>query len=61
MVKNQQEWDESRKKLKERKKRRAKDGRTSGEPDEFGFPIGDFKEQIGRLFDDARGKTHDRR
>ena len=61
MVKNQQEWEESRKKLKERKKRRTKDGRASDEPDKFGFPMGDFKEQIGRLLDAARGKTHERR
>jgi hypothetical protein len=61
MVKNQQEWDDSRKKLKERKKRGAKDGPTSDEPDKFGFPMGDFKEQIGRLLDGARGKTHERR
>jgi hypothetical protein len=61
MVKNQQEWEESRKKLKERKKRRTKDGRTSDEPDEFGFLMGDFKEQIGRLLDAVRGKTNERR
>jgi hypothetical protein len=61
MVKNQQEWEESRKKLKERKKRRTKDGPTSDEPGEFGFPMGDFKEQIGRLLDAVRGKTHERR
>jgi hypothetical protein len=58
MVKNQQEWEESRKKLKERKKRRTKDGRTS---DEFGLPMGNFKEQIGQLLDAVRGKTHERR
>jgi hypothetical protein len=61
MVKNQQEWEESRKKLKERKKRRTKDGRTSDEPDEFGLPMGDFKEQIGRLLDAVRGKTQELR
>jgi len=61
MVKNQQEWGDSRKKLKERKKRSTKDGRTSDEPGEFGFPMGDFKEQIGRLLDAVRGKTQERR
>ena len=39
MVKNNNEWLESRKKLKKRKKRRAKDGRTGDEPAEFGFPV----------------------
>jgi hypothetical protein len=62
MVKNQQEWEESRKKLKERKKRRTKDGQASDElNNKFAFPMGDFKEQIGRLLDAARGKTHERR
>lgn len=61
MVKNQLEWEESRKKLKERKKRRTKDGPTSDEPGEFGFPMGDFKEQIGRLLDAVKRKTHERR
>ena len=61
MVKNQQEWVESRKKLKERKKRRTNDSRTSDQTTEFGFPIGDFKEQIGRLLDAVKRKTHERR
>ena len=61
MVKNRQEWEVSRKKLKERKKLRTKEDRTSDQPTEFGFPIGDFKEQIGRLLDTARGKTQERR
>ena len=54
MVKNKNEWIESRKKLKERKKRGAKDDRTSDEQAEFGFPMGGFKEQIERLPDAAR-------
>jgi hypothetical protein len=61
MVKNQQEWEESRKALKERKKRRTNDGRTSDEPDEFGLPMGDFKEQISQLLDAVRRKTQERR
>jgi hypothetical protein len=40
MVKNKNEWLESRKKLKERKKRAAKDDPTGDEPAVFGFPIG---------------------
>jgi hypothetical protein len=59
MVKNKNEWLESRKKLKKRDKRGAKDGRTSDEPAEFGFPMGGFKEQIGRLLDAARRKRGD--
>ena len=54
MVKNTKEWLESRKKLKERKKRGAKDGRASNEPAVSGFPKGRFKEQIERLLDAAR-------
>jgi len=54
VVKNKDEWLKSRKKLKERKKRGAKDGRTRDEPAEFGFPMGGFKEQIERLLDAAR-------
>ena len=65
MVKNKDEWLESRKKIKERKKRGAKDGRTGDEPAEFGFPMGEFKEQIERLLEaarrKARGKPHERR
>ena len=61
MVKNQQEWVESRKTLKERKKLRTNDGRTSDQTTEFGFPMGDFKEQIGRLLDAARGKPQELR
>jgi hypothetical protein len=59
VVKNKDEWLESRKKLKKRKKRGAKDDRTSDEQAEFGFPMGGFKEQIGRLFDAARRKRGD--
>jgi hypothetical protein len=59
MVKNNNEWQESRKKLKERKERRAKDGRTGDEPAEFGFPMGGFEEQIERLLDAARRKRRD--
>ena len=59
MVKNNNEWRESRKKLKERKERRAKDGRTDDEPAEFGFPMGGFEEQIERLLDAARRKRGD--
>ena len=54
MVKNKDEWLKSRKKLKQRKKRGAKGGRTRDEPAEFGFPRGEFKEQIERLLDAAR-------
>ena len=57
MVKTKDEWMDSRKKLKERKKRGAKDGRTGDEPAEFGFPIGGFKEQIERLLNAARRKA----
>jgi hypothetical protein len=56
MVKNKNEWLESRKKLKKRKKRGAKDDRTSDEKAEFGFSMGGFKEQIERLLDAARRK-----
>jgi hypothetical protein len=59
MVKNNNEWRESRKKLKERKERRTKDGRTGDEPAEFGFPMGGFEEQIERLLDAARRKRGD--
>jgi len=59
MVKNNNEWRESRKKLKERKERRAKDGRTGDEPAEFGFPMGGFEEQIERLLDAARRNRGD--
>ena len=48
MVKNTKEWLESRKKLKERKKREAGDSRASDEPAAFGFPIGGIKEQVAR-------------
>ena len=65
MVKNKDEWLESRKKIKERKKRGAKDGRAGNEPAEFGFPMGGFKAQIERLLDAARrkakGEPHERR
>jgi hypothetical protein len=59
VVKNNNEWQESRKKLKERKKRGAKDGRANDEPAVFGFPMGGFKEQIGQLLDAARRKRKD--
>ena len=55
VVKNNQEWLESRKKLKERKKRGAnKEGRASDEPAAFGFPMGGIEEQIERLLGDVR-------
>jgi hypothetical protein len=54
MVKNKNEWLGSRKKLKERKKRGTKDGRSNDEPAVFGFPMGGFKEQIERLLGAAR-------
>jgi hypothetical protein len=54
VVKNKHEWMESRKKLKQRKKRGAKGGRTRDEPAEFGFPMGGFKEQIERLLEATR-------
>ena len=56
MVKNNDEWLESRKKLKKRKKRAAKDDPTGDEPAVFGFPMGEFKEQIERLLGAARRK-----
>jgi hypothetical protein len=59
MVKNKKEWLESRKKLKKRKKRGAKDGRANDEQTEFGFPMGGFKEQIERLLGAARRKRGD--
>jgi hypothetical protein len=65
VVKTKDEWLDSRKKLKKRKKRGAKDARTGDEPAEFGFPMGGFKEQIERLLDaarrKARGGPHERR
>jgi hypothetical protein len=54
VVKNKDEWLKSRKNVKERKKRGAKDSRTRDEPAELGFPMGGFKEQIERLLDAAR-------
>ncbi len=56
VVKNKQEWLESRKKLKEHKKRGAnQEGRASDEPAAFGFPMGGIEEQIERLLgDDVR-------
>jgi hypothetical protein len=59
VVKNKDEWLESRKKLKERKKRAAKDDPTGDEPAVFGFPMGGFKEQIERLLDAARRRRGD--
>ena len=62
VVKNKDEWQETRKKLKDRE---AKDSRTRDEPAEFGFPMGGFKEQIERLLNaarrKARGEAHERR
>ena len=40
VVQNTREWLESRKKLKERKKREAKEGRASDEPAAFCIPMG---------------------
>jgi len=59
VVKNIDEWLESRKKLKERKEHKAKEGRTGDEPAEFGFPMGGFEEQIKRLLEDARRRRRD--
>ena len=57
VVKNKQEWLESRKKLKERKKKRgAKEGRASDEPAAFGFPLGRIEEQIERLPSGSGGR-----
>jgi len=56
MVKNKNEWVESRRKLEGRKRRGAKDARTGAEQAEFGFPMGGFKEQIERLLGAARRK-----
>ena len=54
MVKNKNEWLGSRKKLKERKKRGAKDVPAYDEPAVFGFPLEGFEEQIERLLGAAR-------
>ena len=59
VVKNTKEWLESRNKLEERKKREARDGRASDEPDVFGFPMGGFEEQIERLLDAVRRERRD--
>ena len=56
MVKSNDEWLESRKKLEERKQRGAKDARANDEPAVFGFPMGGFEEQIERLLGAARRK-----
>jgi hypothetical protein len=56
VVKSNDEWLESRKKLEERKKRGAKDARANDEPTVFGFPMGGFEEQIARLLGAARRK-----
>jgi hypothetical protein len=56
MVKNKNEWLGSRKKLKERKKRGAKDSRANDEPAVFGFPMGGFAEQIEQLLGAAHRK-----
>jgi hypothetical protein len=63
MVKNNNEWLESRKKLKKRKKRGAKDDRTSDEQAEFGFPMGDSRSRSSGSSTPpaARGETHERR
>jgi hypothetical protein len=54
VVKNKQEWLESRKKMTERKKLGAKEGRARDEPAAFGFPMGGIEEQIERLLGDVR-------
>ena len=59
VVKNNDEWLESRKKLKKRKKRAAKDDPTGDEPAVFGFPMGGFQEQVERLLDAARQRRGD--
>ena len=59
MVKNNDEWLESRKKLKKRKKRAAKDDPTGDEPAVFGFSMGGFQEQVERLLDAARRRRGD--
>jgi hypothetical protein len=56
VVKSNDEWLESRKKLEERKKRGTKDARANDEPAVFGFPMGGFEEQIERLLGAARRK-----
>jgi hypothetical protein len=56
VAKNNREWQESREKLEERKKRGAKDARANDEPAIFGFPMGGFKEQIERQLGAARRK-----
>ena len=57
MVKNKNEWQESRKRLKERKEHKAKEGRTGDEPAEFGFPMGGSEEQIKRRTGGSRPPT----
>ena len=59
MVKSNDEWLESRKKLEERKKRGAKDARANDELAVFGFPMGGFEEQIERLLDAVRRERRD--
>ena len=54
MVKSNDEWLKTRKKLEERKKRGAKDVPANNEPAVFGFPMGGFEEQIERLLGAAR-------
>jgi len=63
VVKNTKEWLESRKKLKERKRRAAKDGRASEELAVSGFPKGELREQIEQrlLGAAARGETRESR
>jgi hypothetical protein len=60
VVKNTKEWLESRKKLKERKKREAGDSRASDEPAALGFPIGGIKEQVAQLRNASRTESEGR-
>ena len=63
MVKHKDEWLKNRKKLRERKKRGAKDGRTRGEPAEFGFPMGDLRSRSSDSSTPAAagGEAHEHR
>ena len=62
MVKNTKEWLESREKLKERKKRKTRDGRVNDESAASGFPMGFSRSRLSgsKTPPAARGETHER-
>jgi hypothetical protein len=62
VVKNNDEWLESRKKLKKRKKRAAKDDPTGDEPAVFSFPMGDSRSRSSGCSTPPAGggETHER-